>query len=150
MRRFLLVSLLAIVLCCNAKTNTLKPEFNLSPLNPIVREAWTAAKFIGEGDPRWEVPTSIVVMRAIVVSGDGKRVLGRYITYVDVKRNGKFITVEQVLIYILPHEDDTLQEVLTHEFLHAVWQRRGVKNREFQLANPDSEVWVCSLVPCQS
>jgi hypothetical protein len=85
----------------------------------------------------------------VAIDTDGKRLLGRYITYIEAGPDGRFHVVEQIMLYLLPFEESKLLErVATHEYVHAIWQRRQLEP-EFRLAHPDSEEFVCSLGLCE-
>lgn len=159
MRRRLIIATIVLAFVLGFSTNCScspharsisRTEIALASSDFRVQEAWNQAKKLAGVSPVWDEHPPVVLIRAIVIGPDGRRLLGRYITYIDVdKRNGRVVPVEQILVYLLPHEDAMLEKVITHEFLHALWQRQTV-DPKFVRANPDSEVYVCRLLPCDN
>lgn len=144
---FLAVSLIATAPYSCGLSHTFRPEAVLHNSDARVKDAWSTAKKLGGVDPSWNEHPPVLVVRAINIDTDGRRILGRYLSYIDVDAHGHIISVEQVLVYVLPYEDAKIPSILVHEFLHAIWQRRTVDS-SFKAENPDSEAWVCGLSSC--
>ena len=53
----------------------------------------------------------------------GQRLVGAYINTTRVSKRGRMSQVERIEVYLMPHEECFVQDVLVHEILHAVHRR---------------------------
>ena len=118
------------------------------PPESVCRKAWKDALKKSDSPKHWKPPTNILWIRAFVPAEENSRLYGRYIWYTDADRWGNVISVEQIIIFLLPQELDKLRDVVTHEFLHAIYLRKSLKSPTFVAENPNQEWWVCSVGGC--
>lgn len=140
--------LLGILLCAGIALGMYIPQHEFSVAPATVEDCWAAAQRQGEAPEGWSPPANIVRLDVLNITG-AQRLLGQYIWYVERDPKGQPAFKERVLLYVrLQDPDELLRKALTHEFLHAVWQRRVMMDPAFAFHNPDSEVWVCQHHGC--
>lgn len=120
---------------------------NIAP--EIVSECWERAKKLGDAPMSWEGPELIIVDPVFRQEGQG-RLLGHYYTVMVVNDDGSITAYDRVYIYLTPIEMEKypklVKEILTHEMLHSIWQRKANTDYKWGMANDDSEVWVRELL----
>ncbi len=131
--------------------------------------AWQHALDLAQATPnertRWERPPVIYFhfARLLPLSPEGdcgtrpgtvciRRICGETNFYLALDKDDPTSVhwASFTLLFTPPTEDWNLPSLLAHEYLHTVWEQRVAYDREFLRANPDSEVWVQSLIdtPC--
>lgn len=121
------------------------------PINaPALRQSWSRALTLaGSQGKGWKTTPPVFLIPTVVWTGPERRLLGDHRLAHIVSANGQLELDERIFIFLQPEETEKLlPRVLDHEFLHALWWRRAFTEPEFTTENPDSEVWVCSLVDC--
>lgn len=135
-----LITLLLLLLfssVCYARA----PELPLNPTDERIQTAWFRACTVGGLQTfKYPAPPATIVRRIVIDKKD--RVLGIYFHFPGSDNT----QVEQILIYVLAHEDRMLPIILFHEDLHAVWVKLTLQDPKFFKKNPDSEKWVCSHI----
>lgn len=141
--------LLGSCVSCASHRHDHRTEVSLSSLDPRIEAAWRQATTLAAAPSSYRQIPNVIWVKGVCIDTDGRRLYGKYMTWVDLdSRTGKFYVVEQIMIYLLPEEEASkMQKVLTHEFLHACWQRRQM-DPTWRDAHPDSETFVCGLGMC--
>jgi len=117
-------------------------------------KAWTEAcrlAFASEAEKaKWTRPETTIYPKArwnIMGNGLPNRLCGQIeVFYVEPDLTGDNID-QYVSVFIRPVEPKLLANVLTHEYLHAIWFNRAFNDDAWHAAHPDSEQYVVSLIP---
>jgi hypothetical protein len=76
-------------------------------------------------------------------AGELKLFLGYYAYYPTVDTRGRIKVEERIYIFLLEEEmDHALEEVLTHEYLHAFYLRLKATNPALEAAHPSAHSWI--------
>jgi len=108
-------------------------------------DAWRLALLLGEAPTVWSNYPRVTITPFMVVNARGKREVGNYeinVKMFGVAKDGHIVPYERIWVHLRPNERRDTHEVLVHEMLHAVWQRKYISLKRFGKAFPDSEEWV--------
>jgi hypothetical protein len=116
--------------------------------------AWTEACRLSSATAKeqqsWTRPDTIIIPRArwmILGNRLPNRLCGQMSVYYEEPDVTGDNIAQYIEVYVRPQERTLLANVLTHEYLHAIWFNRAFYDMVFLQANPDSEAFVVNLLP---
>ena len=130
-----------VIGCCGAN------KIPDTPSSVVI--SWSDAKELAGIEDKWKLPCPIIWDENLMIF-NGNRLLGVHQWRFTVADKGKIKYEERIVIYLTKFEienrPDLVVEVLTHEFLHAIYFRMAVQDPHFEFNNPDKEAWVRALM----
>jgi hypothetical protein len=131
MKKFLVAMVLLTAMGCGAVGAFTKSH---------VDRAWTRAMKIAQvKEEEWYIPLS---------KTEGIRLCGTTEPFLEGKTVDTLHIVVYVHAFIRPTgENNLLEDILTHEFLHVVWLHKAMKDPDWFMAHHDSEKYVRDLLP---